>query len=606
MANLCFSKMTPQNLLLLLITLQSIGAQIINNEHFSSHQGLYYQHEGQARISNVDWDLVAYVDLQVQSIEHQQLMYQYHATLQICNDTNHSFELTSVCKLFIPQFNLATLPYLFEIESNYRSLMLAIGYKPNERTRRGLTHTVKRLINVLYGVCSKLDVGFIVDKIIELGQRKLDGLNLVSEHTRIAKVQSTEGNLAVKRIAEHQSKLKGNLKYLQNQMEGEIQNIDKVTFRTKLMEQGFLFEMLLNKYAFETQNLISIVNAALDGKIHTSVLSTENLLSELREIKMTIPVNHILPTEINTESLAEFLRISEISIFITENHLVFVISIPLVTFEEYTVYHPIPLPIGYGLNAFVLIAPQTEHLAVSRNKETYFTLTTEQWKACTEMKQSKLCKGSHPIYHQLGSHLCEVSLLTNNQKLPEQCNLKLVTVNKPIWHRLPQTNSWLYSTRVDAGNLICLDPTENSRFEVSGVGRLTIPSTCEIHVDYTIFTPIHKNVQNIRLDLIPEDFKNKSTEWLAETFKNIIPQNLSYLKSIDNLNDLAFKAVPIDRLFLEHTEHKSGQGESTIYIILFALGMSFGLVIIISIKCKKIKMYKPEIPDSLKYENTII
>jgi len=32
-------------------------------------------------------------------------------------------------------------------------------------------------------------------------------------------------------------------------------------------EQAFLFEILLNKYSYETQNVMSIINSAINGKI---------------------------------------------------------------------------------------------------------------------------------------------------------------------------------------------------------------------------------------------------------------------------------------------------------------------------------------------------
>jgi len=104
-----------------------------------------------------------------------------------------------------------------------------------------------------------------------------------------------------------------------------------MSFKTKLLEQAFLFEVILNKFAYDTQNLMAIVNAALSEKIYTSALTSQTLMSELREIKMNLPMGSILPIEITTESLAEFLRISEITIFTQKNYLIFVIEIPLLS-----------------------------------------------------------------------------------------------------------------------------------------------------------------------------------------------------------------------------------------------------------------------------------
>jgi len=77
-------------------------------------------------------------------------------------------------------------------------------------------------------------------------------------------------------------------------IENNTQNIDLISFKTKLLEQPFLFEVILNKFAYDTQNLKAIVNAARNGKVHTSAFTSQKLMSELREMKMNLPMESIL------------------------------------------------------------------------------------------------------------------------------------------------------------------------------------------------------------------------------------------------------------------------------------------------------------------------
>lgn len=69
---------------------------------------------------------------------------------------------------------------------------------------------------------------------------------------------------------------------------------------------------------------MSIVNSALDGNIYTSVFTSSKLLT----------VGTTLPLVVNTESLTEFIRISEIAIFHRDDHLVFSIGVLLVSNAE--------------------------------------------------------------------------------------------------------------------------------------------------------------------------------------------------------------------------------------------------------------------------------
>ena len=131
----------------------------------------------------------------------------------------------------------------------------------------------------------------------------------------------------------------------------------------------------MKQYSYETKNLIAIVNSALDGKIHTSVFTPRKLLTELREIKMHLPIGNDLSLDIQSESLTELLRISDITIFYQDDYLIFCIGIPLTSSDEYTMFHPIPLPLKYNNNTVVLIAPEVEYLGLCNDNENFFIIS---------------------------------------------------------------------------------------------------------------------------------------------------------------------------------------------------------------------------------------
>jgi hypothetical protein len=149
------------------------------------NQGLYYEAHGLMKLSSTSWRLVTYINLQRHVSEYQQLLSHYTAAAQVCTNTSMSKhpELSRICDLFVKQFNRVTITQLYEIESNYHSLMLAIGYNPHDRARRGLKNAFGRMANVLYGMCSKIDTTFLMDKIIDIGKGKLESLNLINEKT---------------------------------------------------------------------------------------------------------------------------------------------------------------------------------------------------------------------------------------------------------------------------------------------------------------------------------------------------------------------------------------------------------------------------------------
>lgn len=121
--------------------------------------------------------------------------------------------------------------------------MISIDYDQQtvKKSRRGLGCAVNRITNVIYGMCSRINTDFTVDNIIELGKNKFKNLSLIHERTRISEVERTETNRTLKSLKIHQQQIEENLKRLQQKIENKTQNIDTISFKTKLLEQAFLF-----------------------------------------------------------------------------------------------------------------------------------------------------------------------------------------------------------------------------------------------------------------------------------------------------------------------------------------------------------------------------
>jgi len=144
------------------------------------------------------------------------------------------------------------------------------------------------------------------------------------------------------------------------------------------LEQAVIFEIILNQYAYEIQNLKAIINSAIHRNIHASVFPSKRLAVELREIKIDLPIGIALPLDINTDNLTEVFKISEIVNFQKSDFLIFVVKIPLVSSEQCTMYHFIPLPIPHDINSYILVDPEFDYLALKDNNEKFFTLKDNQ------------------------------------------------------------------------------------------------------------------------------------------------------------------------------------------------------------------------------------
>jgi len=575
---------------------------------FPDHKGLYYESHGMIKTSYTAWNLVTYVDIKILTTNYDKLMTQYIEMETICKQMIANFcnaEIENICNQFLHQFSTTTRPYLYEIQINRRNAMLSIEHNSNNeiRNRRGLGGTFKRLINVLYGVYSKIDTEFIFNQILELTKNKIRNINLVKEKTRVVQAEILDANHTLQEVTEHHQKLENNLRYLQGLTKESIVNINRLEFKNKLLEQAFLFEVTLNQYAYETQNLIAIINAALDGKIHTSVITPRKLIQELKEVKINLPMGNSLPIELIPESMPNLFKISEKTIFVQDEYLIFSIEIPLVASKVFNVYRLISLPILYSTNTVILIEPEVEYLVINNDNEEFFTITGKQWEACVNLGTYKLCKGGQTLHRRSRSNLCEVALLAY-QTIPETCKIKLVTLTTPIWDKLIDSNAWLFYTQPTLVTIKCVEPPQIVTLEISGVGRLTTSQDCEIHTDYSIIFPTSRSNRSIYTDLIPENKKHEVL--LSESLKNIIPQNLKDISIIHDFNSIAKRLVEISKLQKVTTDPLiifQMEFHMVLVYILIITVISVASGLAIKFRNRIIRMYSPDIPNILTLNN---
>lgn len=573
-----------------------------NVTKFTQHKGIYYEFQNKAKISHTDWDLVAYTDLTTYSSKYLALKECYDSTANVCSQLINNHGSTSIphgCQ----QFSQATLPYLYEIENNHNSILASIEEATNDRHRRGIERALSRLANVLYGSLSNLDFDLIIKKVVELKQNKQKNTNAVEDKIRIVQTSVNEAANALHHLEENQEKLQENALFLYAQIYENTIHINETLIKTKLLEQSVLLEIMLNQYAYETQNLIGLVTSAISGNIYANVFTPNKLLKELREIKINLPSGTYLPIELSAESLPQLFRITDISVIHKDHFLIFVAKIPLIINEEYNVYKPIPLPIPFNNNTLIMIAPEVDYLALSDNNEKFFLLTENHWEVCKQLKNSKLCKGNQPIHHRSNSELCEIQLLSNMQKIPETCKVKFFSLESPIWHGLTRTNSWLFYTKVESCTITCLNSVQPTKIEISGCGRLNISPNCEIHTTNSILLPMRSNSNNnVNLDLVPENLSDNPLSFLEETLKFVIPQNFTNVKAVKDFVDLARKILNVNELV--HKDANSILILQVEFNIIMLYSLVCIIIIIISIlilriKKKIIKIYEPELADNV-------
>lgn len=452
------------------------------------------------------------------------------------------------------------------------------------------------MANVLFSSNSALDIAFILKNIGELAITKQTSTSIVENRIRLVQTNIGEITKSISNISDHQEKIDRNYQILQSQV-----TINSLFIKTALLEQSIILGSLLNQYAYETQNLISIINSAIQDKIHSTVLPPSKLLKELKAIKLTLHAGTQLPLEPIIQNIPELLSISSATIIQKDTFLIFVLKFPIITANGYDMYHPIPLPLYIEDNNAILIDTEIDYISFSDDSEFYFTLTQQQSEACNRLSSYTICKSNEPIQRRASSQICEIEMLHNPQVFPISCKRKYINLNVSIWNRLTKTDSWIYCTRSESVTLSCKNPTNSFQVDVKGVGRINIAPSCTLHTTKAILLPILNMFINHTLDIIPENPVFSIDNIKKIYLNNVNSQTLSHIGLYKNLRQIVHETSvsrkseenPLDYVLIAPIEYH-------IIIEYICIVVIIIIVVILSFKLKKqtTHIYKPDIAET--------
>jgi len=100
---------------------------------------------------------------------------------------------------------------------------------------------------------------------------------LSETQTQIMQSIISNVNFSLLEIEKVQTKLVNKYNYLFKETQMEKIELGISNFKTALEEKITLLNLILSQYAFETENLVSIINIATQGLVHFSIIDIKTL-----------------------------------------------------------------------------------------------------------------------------------------------------------------------------------------------------------------------------------------------------------------------------------------------------------------------------------------
>lgn len=503
--------------------------------------GLYYQRETKLKVSNDKWTLLVYKDV-------QQLKETFDNNVNILQSIMALLNHKSLTMKYVQvdlRSHLSLLVQISdEIETKFQEIELDVSGNP--RKRRGLINAVGSIWKFITGNLDASDGEYYSNCINKIEKDEHEFENLMKKQIMVTTSVIKSFNETLRKLKIDEKTFNQDLKNIETNIHSIWDEIETLEDKFKLMS---ICERLLESFSFIEGQLNDILNAITFARlniIHTSIITPKDLVSALEKIAQSLQKNN-LPLAPREAKVATYLDIIELSAFQTLDKLIFVLDIPLVEPELYTIYRLYPIPTKDNRTQLHYILPTIQkYIAKSDDSDQFIPLSIID--NCKEvMINIKLCKNlySYPID---SNSMCEAQLVKtqNFNKLPKNCEVipmyaqdyKIQLLKNNIWlliitDQTPVTikceNIDPISKILETNTIMTLQPRCSAFIGTTKV-QASLAKVSKWHYNYT-------NIVNIPLNCC-QSFPNNGHPYL-----NLKPIKIGEL----NLDDLEIAKHKLDQ-----------------------------------------------------------
>lgn len=305
------------------------------------------------------WTLIKIIDLEPIRVEYDNLVNNFKVVTSAYNKhengKGHFREMENFHKL---------LEYIIkQIKKKFDALDPA----PSKRQKRGLINGLGSLIKFVTGNLDSDDAIKYNDAIKNLSNQQ-NGLKLLmKEQIKLTTTAIDKFNSSIRKLASNQMVLQERIfqiEYIIN-----ATNVYKTKSEHKLIIISIYFQLItaLNNIKDILEELEETITFGGMKVMHQSILSPEELIEELLEIKPTLTTTKF-PVPLEKENYPEFQKLIHIKMFIQNSKIHFILEIPIVELIDYNYYHLYSCPIQKN-SVYSTIIPQAKFLLI--NEQSY-------------------------------------------------------------------------------------------------------------------------------------------------------------------------------------------------------------------------------------------
>lgn len=295
------------------------------------------------------------------------------------------------------------------------------------------------------------------------------------------------------------------------------------------------------------ENILAFTGAS---STHHSMLRVDTLSSMIVKIKKLYNKPEILDLE-----LREYYKIIRPGSYYSENKIVFIFGLPIISPTSFTLYK---LAIVPNKNNQILIP---SHPYIATNEHVHVYIEAE----CPKYKDRYLCEEKYN--HQLKNKPDCIYNLIQSQTLGNSCNETVISLSQQAMEKLDDRHYTITFPTPTKVTMMC-NQDEHSTFK--GSYLLTIPQNCIIKTDTFTIDNINDRLRGSPIKIMKIN-TNMETPISAQPILKLNSLNLNKLHSLQDNIDMQHPIEPIQSQFLYHTTAPLYSITTVIIIIIIIL-----------------------------------
>lgn len=290
------------------------------------------------------------------------------------------------------------------------------------------------------------------------------------------------------------------------------------------------------------------------------------------------------------------------TVFYENNRIVFIIKIPLVTSTELTAYNVIPIPVRHLDDAegvMQVLDPETSFIAITKNREEYTPISSEQMSKCIETNIYRICPMTLTILTNNLVAPCEVYLFNEPKEARVEeikCRMWTAKLKRNLYHKLKYANEWIYSVYNDRLIITCASISESQIKIIRGEGVIKISDReCQIRTANGILESKEELDTKIYTNFVPKTDMSKLFDKIPNSTLMLNMKHLEIhhdLKCTD-MRQATKSLEEVESLIEMEQERQNNyeqirQQSTILYVTIGLAALSITLIVVIYgiIKCR--------------------